>query len=147
MWCHLDKWPHIQMCQKHGSYTCRNLQKCSAQWGIPACLYMYGRILPTRIGRKFPAHLRSVGNLCIKCFKFMLNSAWNSENMLNVMTLLHLISADCPTDEGSDFNENLLWIIPVAVIVGLLILGAIILAIVLLIVCITVSGFLSSFFR
>ena len=57
-------------------------------------------------------------------------------NTLNVMTLL--ISADSPSDDG--FNENLLWIIPVAVIVGLLILGAIILAIVLLIVCIMVSG-------
>ena len=55
------------------------------------------------------------------------------------MTLL--ISADCPSSGGDGFNENLLWIIPVAVIVGLLILGAIILAIVVLIVNITVSGY------
>ena len=47
-------------------------------------------------------------------------------------------SLDC---RKSDFNDNLLWIIPVAVIVGLLILGAIILAIVLLIVCVMVSRY------
>lgn len=49
-----------------------------------------------------------------------------------------LSSAVCPSTQEGDFNRNLLWIIPVAVIVGLLILGGIILAIVLLIVCITV---------
>ena len=48
-----------------------------------------------------------------------------------------LISADCLSSTG---NEDPLWIIPVAVIVGLLILGAIILAIVLLIFCIMVNG-------
>lgn len=61
--------------------------------------------------------------------------------MLTVVTLL--ISAECPASSSRDFNENMLWIIPVTVIVVLLILGAIILAIVLLTVCITVSGLIN----
>ena len=46
--------------------------------------------------------------------------------------------SECPSTSGDGIG-NLAWIIPVAVILGLLVLGGIILLIVLLIVCINVS--------